>query len=103
MSHDVKSWLVFYGILLFGVFLVSCSSNSVPTLQIVSTNSPVTIPSVTPSPSQTSTVTPVSSPTLPPATLSVVSTMDAIVVQKPELKRVLSLLSRMCLPALCLC
>jgi hypothetical protein len=57
-----------------------------PTLQTVSTNSPVTIRSATATPSQTSTVTPVSTPTLPLATLSVVSTMGAIVAQKPELK-----------------
>ena len=86
MSHSVKSSLSFYGLSMLVVFLVSCNTDSIPTSQIATTDTPVLIPSITPFPSQTSTVTPVSSPTLPPATLSVVSTMDAIVVQKPELK-----------------
>ena len=85
MSHGVKSWLVFYSISICVMVLASCNSNSMPTMLVDSTNTPMTIPS-TPFPSQTSTVTPVLSPTLPPATLSVVSTMDAIVARKPELK-----------------
>jgi hypothetical protein len=43
-------------------------------------------PSVTLAPFQTSTRSPMPSPTLPPATLSVVSTMNAIVAQRSELQ-----------------
>lgn len=85
MSHGLMNWLNFYGLSLLAVFLVSCSSDSAPTSQIDTTSTPVSLPSTTPSPYLTSTVTPVPALTLPPATLSVVSTMDAIVAQKPEL------------------
>lgn len=47
---------------------------------------PTIKPVFTFTPPFTNTVLPVSSPTLPPATLAVVSTMDAIVTKKPELQ-----------------
>jgi hypothetical protein len=85
MSHGLKNRLIFCGLSMLAVFLVSCSLDSAPTSQIDPTSTLVLLPSTTPSPYLTSTVTPVPTLTLPPATLSVVSTMDAIVAQKPEL------------------
>lgn len=82
----VRSWLIFLSISTLVATLSSCSSNPTPAIQVQSTNTAVIEPSVTLSPSQTSTVTPVPSRTLPPATSAVVSTMDAIVAEKPELK-----------------
>jgi len=55
-------------------------------MQVQSTNTTTIKSSVTLSPSQTNLVTPVPSRTLPPATSAVVSTMDAIVMQRPDLQ-----------------
>lgn len=86
MSQGVKNWLSFYGLSMLGVLLVSCISESMPASQIDTTSTPMLLPSTTPFPFPTTTATLVPSPTLRSATLSVVSTMDAIVAQKPELK-----------------
>jgi hypothetical protein len=85
-KYFVRGWLIFYSISIFMVVLSSCSSNNTPAIHVDSTNTAVIKPSVTLSPSPTSTATSVPSPTLPPATFAVVSTMNAIVAQKPELK-----------------
>jgi hypothetical protein len=82
----VRRWLILYIVSMFTVVLASCSSNTTLESSVDLTGTAVTTPSVTHSPLQTSTATPEPSPTLPPATLAVVSTMDAIVAQKPELK-----------------
>jgi hypothetical protein len=79
-------WLSFYSISIFVAVLSSCNPNTTPVSSVHSTSTVAATPSVTLAPSQTSTATPVPSPTLAPATLSVVSTMDAIVALKPELQ-----------------
>lgn len=71
---------------MFVFVLSSCNTSPMPTLSITSTITVMETPSITLAPSQTSTTTPMSSPTLPPATLAVVSTMNAIVAQEPELQ-----------------
>lgn len=73
---SLHRWIIFYSISIFFAFLSSCSLNPTPTKKPVFTFTP----------SITNTISPVSSPTLPPATLAVVSTMDAIVTKKPELQ-----------------
>ena len=79
-------WLSLYSISIFGAVLSSCNPNTTPVSPVHSTSTVASTPSATLAPSQTSTATPVPSPTLPLATLSVVSTMDAIVALKPELQ-----------------
>jgi hypothetical protein len=81
-----RGWLMLYISSIVIVVLASCSSHPTPEILVELTGTAVMTPPVTHSPSQPSTVTPEPSPTLPPATLAVVSTMDAIVAQKPELK-----------------
>jgi hypothetical protein len=79
-------WLIFCSISVFAVLLNSCNTNTVSAILVTSTITVMETPSITLAPSQTSTTTPMPSPTLPPATLAVVSTMNAIVAQKPELQ-----------------
>jgi hypothetical protein len=77
-------WLMFCGISVFLVVLNSCNTNTVPAISTTSPRTTIETPSITLAPAQPSTAKPMPSPSLPPATLAVVSTMNAIVTHKPE-------------------
>lgn len=85
-KSQFSRWLMFCGISVFLVVSSSCNTNIIPAISATSTIPAMITPSIALAPSQTSTATPMPSPTLPPATLAVVSTMNAIVTHKPGLQ-----------------
>jgi hypothetical protein len=88
----MKHWNIATCILV-GMIAAACNRASVPTMTVIPTATDnlaaITTPEFTHTPILVSATSPTieATPTIPPATFSVVSTIEAIVTEKPELER----------------